>query len=121
QIQDTSGNGFRSLLNSTNLLVDEARKNQELTGIYTTFTANTPQVFLDIDRAKARMLNVPISNIFQTLQVYLGSSYVNDFNIFGRAYQVTAQADMPYRLQPEHITRLKTRSANGALVPLGNL
>ncbi|MCS5710478.1 multidrug efflux RND transporter permease subunit [Candidatus Berkiella aquae] len=121
QIQDTSGNGFRSLLSSTNLLVDEARKDKELTGIYTTFTANTPQVFLDIDRAKARMLNVPISNIFQTLQVYLGSSYVNDFNIFGRAYQVTAQADMPFRLQPEHITRLKTRSANGALVPLGNL
>lgn len=121
QVQDTSGNGFRSLLDSTNFLIDEARKNPGLTGVYTTFTANTPQVFLDIDRTKARMLNVPISNIFQTLQVYLGSSYVNDFNIFGRAYQVTAQADMPFRIYPEHITRLKTRSSSGALVPLGNL
>lgn len=121
QVQDTSGNGFRSLLDSTNYVIDEARKDKELAGIYTTFTANTPQIYLDIDRTKAQMLNVPISNIFQTLQVYLGSSYVNDFNIFGRAYQVTAQADMPFRLQPENITRLKTRSSTGALVPLGNV
>jgi HAE1 family hydrophobic/amphiphilic exporter-1 len=121
QVQDTVGNGFRSLLESTNYVIDEARKDKQLAGIYTTFTANTPQIYLDIDRVKARMLNVPISNIFQTLQVYLGSSYVNDFNIFGRAYQVTAQADMPFRLLPEHITRLKTRSTSGALVPLGNV
>lgn len=121
QVQDTAGNGFRSLLESTNYVIDEARRDKQLAGVYTTFTANTPQIYLDIDRVKARMLNVPISNIFQTLQVYLGSSYVNDFNIFGRAYQVTAQADMPFRLLPEHITRLKTRSTSGALVPLGNL
>ncbi|MGE3318164.1 MAG: efflux RND transporter permease subunit [Candidatus Berkiella sp.] len=121
QLQDTGGNGFRNLLTSANFLIDEARKDKELTGVYTTFTANTPQIYLDIDRTKARMLNVSISNIFQTLQVYLGSAYVNDFNIFGRSYQVTAQADMPFRLLPEHITRLKTRSTTGALVPLGNL
>ncbi len=121
QVQDTAGNGFRSLLESTNYVIDEARKDKQLAGVYTTFTANTPQIYLDIDRIKARMLNVPISNIFQTLQIYLGSAYVNDFNIFGRAYQVTAQADMPFRLLPEHITRLKTRSTSGALVPLGNL
>jgi len=121
QVQDTAGNGFRKLLESTNYVIDEARKDKELSGIYTTFTANTPQIYLDIDRTKAQMLNVPISNIFQTLQVYLGSSYVNDFNIFGRTYQVTAQADMPFRLLPEHITRLKTRSTSGALVPLGNV
>jgi hydrophobic/amphiphilic exporter-1 (mainly G- bacteria), HAE1 family len=89
--------------------------------VFTTFTASSPQVYLEIDRTKARMLNVPISNIFETLQVNLGTAYVNDFNAFGRVYQVRAQADQRFRLEESDILRLKVRSSAGALVPLGTL
>ena len=89
--------------------------------MFTTFGANTPQIYLEIDRTKARMLNVPLSNVFDTLQINLGSAYVNDFNVFGRVYQVRAQADQNFRMDREDILRLKIRSASGALVPLGSL
>jgi HAE1 family hydrophobic/amphiphilic exporter-1 len=100
-----------------------ARANQTpgLFSVFTTFSNSSPQVFLEIDRAKARILDVPIPNIFETLQVNLGTAYVNDFNVFGRVYQVRAQADQQFRTEREDILRLKVRSANGALVPLGTL
>ncbi len=78
-----------------------------------------PQLWLDVDRVKAKTMNVPLSNIFGTLQTYLGSSYVNDFTLFGRTYRVTAQADAKFRLTPEDIRLLKTRNASGGMVPLG--
>jgi HAE1 family hydrophobic/amphiphilic exporter-1 len=90
-------------------------------GVFTTFSASSPQFYLAIDRDKARMLNVPIPNIFDTLSINLGTAYVNDFNAFGRVYQVRAQADQAFRLERDDIAKLKVRSATGALVPLGTL
>ena len=85
----------------------------------TTFRAGTPQLYLDVDRVKAKTMGVPLSDVFDTLQIYLGSLYVNDLNLFGRTYHVTAQADAPFRRQPSDIPALKTRNSAGQMVPLG--
>src|SRR5437899_12666215 len=87
----------------------------------TTFRANVPQLWLDVDRAKAKSMNVPLSNIFGTLQTYLGSTYVNDLTLFGRTYRVTAQADSELRLKADDIRLLKTRNNSGGIVPLGSV
>jgi HAE1 family hydrophobic/amphiphilic exporter-1 len=121
QVQDLGGGGGGALVGAAYALIGAARQRPELVGVFTTFGASTPQLFLEIDRTKAQMLNVPIANVFEALQVNLGSSYVNDFNAFGRTYQVRAQADQSFRLEREDITRLKVRSATGALVPMGTL
>jgi HAE1 family hydrophobic/amphiphilic exporter-1 len=109
------------LLAATNELMGKARQNPNLAGVFTTYSANSPQLYLEIDRQKAQMLNVPIPSIFETLQVNLGTAYVNDFNAFGRIYQVRAQADQRFRMEPDDINRLRVRSSTGALVPLGTL
>jgi HAE1 family hydrophobic/amphiphilic exporter-1 len=101
--------------------MDAARKDPGLQGVFTTFSTASPQLFLEIERDKARMLNVPISNIFEALSYNLGTAYVNDFNAFGRVYQVRAQADEKFRMDLEDIPRLTVRSATGALVQLGSL
>lgn len=88
---------------------------------FTTFSAQTPQYYADIDRDKAKMMNVPMSNVFETLQVALGSSYVNDFNQFGRSYRVIAQAESQYRDQESDVRLLSTRNSDGKIVPLGSL
>jgi hydrophobic/amphiphilic exporter-1 (mainly G- bacteria), HAE1 family len=121
QVQDRTGAGMQSLMASVNELMGRARQTPGLAGVFTTFNANSPQLFLRIDRRKAQMLNVPIANIFEALEVNLGSSYVNDFNLFDRTYQVRAQADQRFRMASEDILRLKVRSTRGALVPLGTL
>ena len=121
QLQDRNGTGLANLLASSRDLIGKANQNPNLTRIFTTFGNNTPQVYLEIDRTKARMLNVPLANVFNTLQVNLGGAYVNDFNVFGRVYQVRAQGEASARLERESIQRLKVRSADGALVPLGSL
>jgi HAE1 family hydrophobic/amphiphilic exporter-1 len=121
QLQDRTGSGLAPLLAAAREAIGQANANPQLSRVFTTFGNNTPQIFLDIDRVKARMLNVPLSNIFNTLQVNLGGAYVNDFNVFGRVYQVRAQADARFRLERDEILRLKVRSSTGALVPLGSL
>ncbi|MDQ4061914.1 MAG: efflux RND transporter permease subunit, partial [Pseudomonadota bacterium] len=121
QLQERTGEDIDRILAATYELMGRARQNPNLVGVFTTFTANSPQVYLEIDRTKARILNVPISSIFETLQVNLGTAYVNDFNAFGRVYQVRAQAEQRFRIEPEDITRLRVRSSTGALVPLGTL
>src|SRR5215212_3789632 len=121
QVQERSGAEVKRVLAATQDLMGLARQNPNLTGVFTTFSASSPQVYLEIDRQKARMLNVPIANIFETLQYNLGTAYVNDFNAFGRVYQVRAQAEQRYRLELEDIQRLRVRSSTGALVPLGTL
>jgi hydrophobic/amphiphilic exporter-1 (mainly G- bacteria), HAE1 family len=121
QVQSRTGEDTRALLGSAYGIMGGAAKNPALTGVFTIFSAGSPQVYLEIDRTKAQMMNVPISSIFETLSVNLGSAYVNDFNAFGRLYQVRAQADQTYRLDKEDLLRLKVRSATGALVPLGTL
>src|SRR5215211_3617329 len=121
QVEDRSGLGVRPLLAASNELIAQANRDPNLSRVFTTFGANTPQIYLEIDRTKARMLNVPLANVFNTLQVNLGGAYVNDFNVFGRIYQVRAQAGANARDDREDILRLKVRSASGALVPLGSL
>ncbi|MCG5483597.1 MAG: efflux RND transporter permease subunit [Sinorhizobium meliloti] len=121
QIMDRQSADMRRALGLAHQMMGAANQTEGLTGVFTTFTASSPQFFLAIDRDKARALNVPIPNIFETLSINLGTSYVNDFNAFGRVYQVRAQADQQFRLEREDILALKVRSASGALVPLGTL
>ncbi|QDT78000.1 Efflux pump membrane transporter BepE [Gimesia maris] len=121
QIQDKSGAGMIALQDATNAVINQARQEPGLVQVFTNFTIGTPQYYADIDRTKVRMLDVPISNVFDALQIYLGSSYVNDFNFLGRTYRVTAQADYQYRDEREDIARLRTRSSSGAIVPLGSM
>ncbi|CAN5291978.1 multidrug efflux RND transporter permease subunit [soil metagenome] len=121
QLQERDTADVRRILNIAYGLMGTANQTPGLSSVYTTFSASSPQIFLEIDRDKARMLNVPIPNIFETLAINLGTSYVNDFNAFGRVYQVLAQADQQHRLERDDILKLKVRSATGALVPLGTL
>jgi multidrug efflux pump len=121
QVQDRSDAGLIALQAATNELVAAANQQPGLTRVFTTFTTTTPQIYADVDRTKAYKLNVPLTNIFDTLQIYLGSIYVNDFNLFGRVYRVTAQAEGPFRSEPDDIGNLRTRSTSGAIVPLGSL
>jgi len=121
QLQERNSADVSRVLGSAYALLGEVRKDPRITGAFTTFTASSPQIYLEIDRTRARMLNVPIPNIFETLSMNLGTAYVNDFNAFGRIFQVRAQADDAFRLNQEDIARLKVRSADGDLVPLGTL
>jgi len=121
QVQDRAGIGVRQTVAAAYQLIGAARQRPDLVGIFTTFNANTPQIFLRIDRQKAQMLNVPIANIFEALEVNLGSAYVNDFNLFDRTYQVRAQADQRFRMTNDDILKLKVRSSRGSLVPLGTV
>ncbi len=121
QLQNRTSDDVRPLLASAYQMMGRAMQTPGVTGVFTTFSAASPQVFLEIDRTKAQMLNVPLSNVFQTLQINLGSAYVNDFNAFGRIFQVRAQADAQFRLEKDDILNLKVRSATGSLVPLGSL
>ena len=102
-------------------LVGEANANPDLTQVFSTFAAGSPQYYVDLDREKARMLDVPVDGVFETLQVYLGSLFVNDFNLGGRTYQVNVQAEQEFRDEPGDIGRLRTRNRAGQPVPLGSL
>ena len=121
QLQERNSADVRQILQLAYDIAGKANQTPGLAGVFTTFSASSPQFFLEIDRDKARILNVPIPNIFETLSINLGTAYVNDFNAFGRVYQVRAQADQQFRLDRDDILKLKVRSATGALVPLGTL
>jgi multidrug efflux pump len=121
ELQDRSGAGLEALQAAAYQLMGEAAKDPHVQGVYTTFRASTPQLYLDVDRLKAKSMGVPLTDVFDTLQIYLGSLYVNDFNLFGRTYHVTAQADGQFRRQPEDIMNFKTRNSRGEMVPLGTL
>ena len=120
-LEERNSADMRPILALAYEIAGKANQTPGLTGVFTTFSASSPQFFLEIDRDKARMLNVPIPNIFDTLSINLGTAYVNDFNAFGRVYQVRAEADQAFRMQRDDILKLKVRSATGALVPLGTL
>jgi multidrug efflux pump len=120
QIEDRAGLGYQALYEETQKIVGAGWQTPGLTGLFSSYQVNVPQVRADVDRDKAMAQGVPLSEIFETMQVYLGSLYVNDFNRFGRTYQVNAQADMPFRLEPEDIRQLKVRNSQGAMVPLGS-
>jgi hydrophobe/amphiphile efflux-1 (HAE1) family protein len=121
RIQDRQGRGPELLAAATDELVAAARKSPDLTSVFSPFTANTPQLFVDIDRVKAQKLGVPIANITDTIETYFGSTYVNDFNLFGRTYHVTAQADLQFRKEASDLARLRTRNASGDMVMLGSV
>ena len=110
QVQNRGGGDLAALQAATEQLVGAARGQPGLVGVFTPFRANTPQLYADVDRTKAKMLGLPLDNVFDALQTYLGSAYVNDFNLFGRTYQVTAQAAGAFRNDPSDILRLKARN-----------
>ena len=121
RLEDRGGLGTAALAKATDDLVAAANRTPGLVSIYTTFSTATPQVKVAIDRERAAMLGVPIQAINEAIETYFGSSYVNDFNIFGRTYRVTAQADLEFRKTAEDLARIKVRNAAGDMVPLGNV
>ncbi len=121
QIQDRGNAGIAELQRVNADLIAKGNQQPGLVGLFTTFRADVPQLFLDVDRERVKSMTVALTDLFDTLQIYLGSLYVNDFNSFGRTYQVVAQADAEFRNYPEDIVALKTRNAAGDMVPLGSL
>ncbi|WP_371346762.1 efflux RND transporter permease subunit [Ancylobacter sp. IITR112] len=119
-IEDRGGRGYQALQGAVYAMMGAANQTPGLKQVYSLFETSTPQLFLDIDRTKAQLLGVNIADVFSTLQTYIGSSYVNDFNLFGRTYRVQAQADAPYRLTSDDLLRLRVKNAEGQLVPLGS-
>jgi HAE1 family hydrophobic/amphiphilic exporter-1 len=119
ELQDRGGLGSAVLAEVAAEMVRDGNAQAGLVGLSTTFRASVPQLFVDVDRTQAKRMDVPLGNVFGTLQTFLGSSYVNDFNRFGRTYQVRVQADAGYRVQPEDIKRLYVRNAAGNMVPIG--
>jgi multidrug efflux pump len=120
-LEDRGNVGYDALNKATQELQARARKAPELVGVFSGYQINVPQIYADIDRDKAKQLGVPLPTIYQTLQVNLGSVYVNDFNRFGRTYQVRVQADEQYRSHVEDLKKLKVRSNNGDMIPLSSL
>ena len=120
-LQDRGAHGYDELARVTAEVLNKARQQHELNpyATYTTFQNSVPQLFADVDRVKAKNQGVPLSNVFDTLQAYLGSVYINDFNRFGRTYRVYAQAEPQFRNQPEDIANLKMRNLRGDMVPMG--
>ena len=118
-IQDRSGRGLPALEGTAWSVAGTVGQTPGFAQAFTLFNVRTPEVYADIDRTKAEQLGVPISRVFETLSVYMGSSFVNDFNILGRTYRVTAQADNPFRLALRDVANLKTRSSSGDMVPIG--
>jgi hydrophobe/amphiphile efflux-1 (HAE1) family protein len=121
RLQDTLGIDPTEFARVTQEFVAEANRTTGIANVFTTFQAATPQVYVDVDRDKAQMLRVPVTSIFEAMRVFMGSAYVNDFNMFGRTYRVTAQADGDYRLDPESVAKIRVRSTEGHMVPLGSL
>jgi HAE1 family hydrophobic/amphiphilic exporter-1 len=119
ELQDRGGLGFATLEKTALEMVRDGNAQPGLIGLNTTFRASVPQLFVDVDRTQAKTMNVPLGNVFGTLQAFLGSTYVNDFNKFGRTYQVKVQADHQFRVSRDDISRLYVRNADGGMVPIG--
>ena len=120
QIQDRANLGYEALYQVTQQVMYKAWADPQLAGIFSSYQVNVPQLELDIDRTKAKQQAVSLDQIFQTLQTYMGSTYVNDFNRFGRTYQVNMQADEAFRQSPQQISQLKVPNLNGDMIPLGS-
>jgi multidrug efflux pump len=121
QIEDRAGLGDEALYAAMKAMQMKTFQTPELAPAFSSFQINVPQLFADVDREKAKRMGVPLTDVFETMQINLGSLYVNDFNRFGKTYRVVVQADAPYRSRAEDIAQLKTRNAKGELVPLGSL
>jgi hydrophobe/amphiphile efflux-1 (HAE1) family protein len=120
-VQDRNNLGPQALANATNALVAAANKDPTFAGVFTLYNAGSPSLYTDIDRLKAEKVGLTPTDVFSTLQLYLGSQYVNDFNYLGRTFQVLAQGDESFRQTREDIARLKARNASGEMVPIGSV
>ena len=120
-LEDRAGLGTQALVNATNALVAAANKDPSFAGVFTLLNAGSPSVYADIDRLKAEKVGLTPTDVFDTLQVYLGSQYVNDFNFLGRTYEVIAQADSRFRRDQQDLMGLKARNASGEMVPIGTV
>jgi gold/copper resistance efflux pump len=118
QIEDRGAHGPRALFATTQRIAEEASKSPLLTAVFSNYQVDVPQLFLDVDRDRVKQLGMPLEHLFETLQVYLGSIYVNDLNLLGRTYQVRVQADAPFREDIDQIGRLQIRAADGTMVPV---
>src|SRR5690606_16736288 len=118
---DRADLGYDALQQAIMATQMKAWQNPNLSQVFSSYEINVPQLYVDVDRTKAKQLGVPVTDIFDTMQVYLGSLYINDFNRFGRTYQVIAQADAPFRSDANDILQLKTRNMSGEMVPLGSM
>jgi hydrophobe/amphiphile efflux-1 (HAE1) family protein len=119
-LEDREGRGSQELQSVANTIVARANQTPGLSQVFTLFETSTPQLYLDIDRTKAQLLGINVPDVFAALQIYLGSSYVNDFNLFGRTFRVTAQADGAYRMDAKDVVKIRVRNANGDTVPLAS-
>ncbi|HYP75400.1 MAG TPA: multidrug efflux RND transporter permease subunit [Polyangiaceae bacterium] len=120
-VEDRADLGLDELYENTQKLLSAGYQTPELAGLFSGYQVNVPQLFADLDRTKAKSRGIAVTDVFETMQAYLGSLYVNDFNRFGRTFQVTVQADAKHRLTPEAVSTLQTRNAQGAMVPLGSV
>jgi hydrophobe/amphiphile efflux-1 (HAE1) family protein len=119
-VEDRAGRGSPALQAAVSAVAGRANQTPGLVQVFSQFETSTPQLFLDIDRTKAQMLGINMPDVFNSLQVYLGQSYVNDFNLFGRTFRVQTEADSPYRLRPKDVLSLRVRNSSGETVPLGS-
>ena len=119
-VEDRQSRGSQALVEAATTIMAKANQIPGLTQVFTLFENSTPQLYLDIDRTKAQLLGVSIPDVFAALQVYIGSVYVNDFNLFGKTFRVTAQADAPYRMDVKDILKIRVRNSAGNTVPLGS-
>ena len=118
QVQDRSGAGLEALQGAVANVAGKGNSQPGLVGLFSSFSANQPQLYVDVDRVKAKKQGVALNDVFETLQVYLGSAYVNDITLFNRNWQVNVQADARYRLRAEDVGKLQVRNADGEMVPL---
>src|SRR6202011_3633977 len=120
-LEDRAGLGSQAVVRAANDLVAAANKDPHFAGAFTLFNTGSPSVYADIDRVKAEKVGLTPTDVFSTLEVYLGSQYVNDFNYLGRTYQVRVQSDGEFRRTSQDIARLKARNASGEMVPIGTV
>ena len=120
QIEDRGNFGADELYKNVQNVIAKASTRPELAGVFSGFQVNVPQIEVEVDREKAKSAGVALQDVYDTMQMYLGALYINDFNRFGRTYQVNAQAEPSFRLNAEDIGRLKTRNARGAMIPLAS-
>jgi multidrug efflux pump len=120
-VEDRADVGLDALYEDTQRLLAAGHQRPELAGLFSGYQVNVPQLSVDLDRTRAKTQGLAVTDVFETMQAYLGSVYVNDFNRFGRTFQVTVQADSKHRLTPEDVLALKTRNAAGGMVPLGSV
>ena len=119
-IEDRAGRGPQALLEAAYAMMGKATQTPGLVQVFSVFENSTPQLYLDIDRQKAQLLGINVSDVFSALQIYLGSSYVNDFNLFGRTFRVTAQANAESRMTTKDVLAIRVRNSSGETVPLGS-